>query len=147
RLIPCWRTRKRFPFAVPAGILIVTFFPSSVLTLIFETSVAGAILIGTGETTSSPSRRKKRSGSTWNVISKSPGGPLRLPRAPCPLSRIFVPLSTPSGTVIITFFLERTSPEPPQVGHRSLGTVPLPRHIGHGRCTAKPPRTNALMSR
>ena len=43
------------------------------------------------------------------------------------------PMRNEDGTVIITFFFERTSPDPPQVGQRSLGTVPFPRHIGHGR--------------
>src|SRR6185503_5241536 len=63
-LIPCPGTRSRFPLGVPGGIRIVTFFPSSVFTLIFEPNVACAMLIFTGATTSSPSRRKNRSVST-----------------------------------------------------------------------------------
>ena len=31
--------------------------------------------------------------------------------------------------MIITFFRVRTSPAPLHVGHRSLGTVPFPKHI------------------
>ena len=54
--IPCQRTRNRFPDAVPAGILIATFVPSSVFTLTREPSVACAMLIGTGAMRSSPSR-------------------------------------------------------------------------------------------
>src|SRR5579871_4152728 len=38
-----------------------------------------------------------------------------------------------------TFLTLRTSPTPLQVGQRWLGTCPRPRHIGHGRLTAKPP--------
>ena len=47
--------------------------------------------------------------------------------------RRIVPVSTPAGTVIIIFLRSRTSPAPPQVGHFSLGMLPLPRHIGQGR--------------
>src|SRR6059058_4081721 len=61
--------------------------------------------------------------------------------------RIFVPVSTPGGAVIDIFFRTRTSPDPEHVGQRSLGTVPLPKHIGHGRCTAKPPWPNEIVPR
>src|SRR5215208_1757084 len=137
--IPWPRTRKRFPAGVPGGILSATFLSSSVFTLMREPSVAWAMLIGTVATTSSPSRRKKRSGLTWKVITRSPAGPPFTPRPPCPLSRILVPVSAPAGTVMFTFFRDRTSPAPPQVGQRSVGTWPRPRHIGHGRLTAKLP--------
>src|SRR3954469_11665548 len=78
---------------------------------------------------------------------RSPGWPSREPRPPCPLSRVLVPLSTPGGTVIITFFRALTSPEPLQVGHRSEGTCPRPRHIGQGRCTANPPCPKEIVPR
>src|SRR3972149_7661950 len=80
-------------------------------------------------------------------MTMSPGGPPRCPRPPCPFSRIFDPVSTPEGTVMMTFFLLRFSPAPPHAGHRTLGTPPLPRHIGHGRFTANPPWPNEIVPR
>src|SRR5579863_10498351 len=77
----------------------------------------------------------------------SPGAPPRTPRPPCPFKRIFDPESTPDGTVMFTFFRLRCSPDPPHVGHFSDGTVPLPRHIGHGLFTAKPPCPNEIVPR
>src|SRR5258705_11957661 len=44
-------------------------------------------------------------------------------------------------------FSIRTSPAPWQVGQRCDGTVPLPRHPGHGRLTAKPPCPNEPVPR
>src|SRR5690606_17485642 len=78
---------------------------------------------------------------------RSPGGAPRPPRPPCPLSRILDPESTPGGTVMSTFFFVRTSPAPPQVGHGSDGMLPRPRHMGHGRLTAKPPCPNEITPR
>ena len=49
--------------------------------------------------------------------------------------------------VIITRFRSRTSPEPAHVGHRSVGICPRPRHMGHGRFTAKPPCPNETTPR
>ena len=43
-----------------------------------------------------------------------------------------MPSSVPEGTVIMRRFSTCTSPEPWQVGQRSLGTFPLPRHTGQG---------------
>ena len=40
-----------------------------------------------------------------------------------------------------------TSPEPWQVGQRSLGTFPLPRHTGQGRLTAKLPWPKEIVPR
>src|SRR5439155_13824878 len=40
-----------------------------------------------------------------------------------------------------------TSPDPWQVGQRCEGTLPRPRHTGHGRCTAKPPWPNEMVPR
>src|SRR5690242_11942458 len=47
--------------------------------------------------------------------------------------------------VIVRCFWARTSPDPPQVGQRCAGTLPRPRHTGHGRCTAKPPCPNEIV--
>src|SRR3954471_24883862 len=80
-------------------------------------------------------------------MSRSPGGPFFDPRPPCPFNRIFVPVSTPVGTVIDTFFRVPPSPVPAQVGHRSVGTCPRPRHTGHGRFTANPPWPNEITPR
>src|SRR3970040_1598676 len=80
-------------------------------------------------------------------MTMSPGGPPRCPRPPCPFKRIFDPVSTPEGTVMINLFLLPSSPAPPHAGHRTLGTPPLPRHIGHGRFTAKPPWPNEIVPR
>ena len=79
------------------------------------------------------------SGSSTPGGGPAPGGPLPDPFPPCPLRRIFVPVSAPAGTAISTFLRVRTSPAPLQVGQRSLGTCPRPMHMGHGRLTAKPP--------
>src|SRR5438093_1236517 len=98
--------------------------------------------MGTVQTTSRPSRRKNRSGSTWNWTTTSP-----LPFAPWPLRRMRVPSSVPGGTVMIKRFSTRTSPAPWQVPHRVEGTRPLPRHTGHGRLTAKPPCPKAMVAR
>src|SRR5918911_540448 len=48
---------------------------------------------------------------------------------------------------MLTVRRARTSPEPPQVGQRSDGTCPRPRHIGHGRLTAKPPCPKEIIPR
>src|SRR5438093_1037954 len=98
--------------------------------------------MGTVQTTSRPSRRKNRSGSTWNWTTTSP-----LPFAPWPLRRMRVPSSVPGGTVMIKRFSTRTSPAPWQVPHRVEGTRPLPRHTGHGRLTAKPPCPKEIVPR
>src|SRR2546428_392070 len=98
--------------------------------------------MGTVHTTSRPSRRKKRSGSTWNWTTPSP-----LPFAPWPLRRMRMPSSVPGGTVMIKRFSTRTSPAPWQVPHRVEGTRPLPRHTGHGRLTAKPPCPKEIVPR
>src|SRR5512135_2645308 len=58
-----------------------------------------------------------------------------------------VPSSVPGGTVTMMRFSIETSPEPRQVGQRSLGTFPLPRHTGHGRVTANPPCPNEIVPR
>src|ERR1019366_3620000 len=129
------------------GILIDTRLSSSVSTLTFDPSVACAMFTGACVTRSSPSRDQESSGFTWNVIRMSPAGPPRWPRPPCPLSRILEPVSTPDGTVMMTFFLLRCSPAPPQVGHFTVGTVPFPRHIGHGLLTANPPWPNEIVPR
>src|SRR3989449_6532032 len=130
---PCW---------VPGGTLSTTRFPSRVRTLIFEPSRACARLIGTTPITSSPSRRKNRSGSTWIATTMSPR-----PLAPWPFKRNRVPSSVPGGMVIVRCFWARTSPEPSQVGQRCAGTLPRPRHTGQGRCTAKPPCPNEIVPR
>src|SRR3990172_12939658 len=130
---PCW---------VPGGTFSTTRRPSIVLTLIFEPSIAWARLMGTVEITSSPWRRKKRSGSTCSTTTTSP-----FPFVPCPLRRSLVPSSVPGGTVITSRFSTVTSPLPLQVGHRLEGTFPLPRHTGHGRCTANPPCPNEIVPR
>src|SRR5688572_508346 len=80
-------------------------------------------------------------------MSRSPGGAPADPRPPCPLSRIFVPVSEPGGTEIMTFFRLRSSPAPLHFGQRSDGICPRPRHIGHGRLTAKPPWPNEITPR
>src|SRR5215207_8149801 len=80
-------------------------------------------------------------------MSRSPGGPFFVPLPPCPLRRILVPVSTPVGTVIETFFRVRTSPAPAHVGHLSVGTCPRPRHTGQGRFTAKPPWPKLIVPR
>src|SRR5688572_9014546 len=80
-------------------------------------------------------------------MKRSPGGPPLGPFPPWPLSRSFVPLSTPGGTVIITVLRTRCSPVPLHSGHRSVGTCFRPRHIGHGRLTANPPWPNVTLPR
>src|SRR5205807_2425898 len=117
--MPCPGIRNRWPWCVPAGTLSTTRLPSSVRTLIFEPSRACARLIGTTPMTSSPSRRKKRSGSTWMATTTSPR-----PLAPCPLRRSRVPSSVPAGIVIASRFSTRTSPDPWQVGQGCAGTRP-----------------------
>src|SRR5215208_3382486 len=146
-LTPWPRTRKRLPEPVPGGMRTATLRSSSVFTLTREPNVACATLIGILATRSRPSRRKKWSGCTSNVISRSPAGPPFAPRPPCPLRRTFVPDSAPAGTVMSTFFRARTSPAPLHEGHGSLGRTPRPRHIGHGRLTAKPPWPNETVPR
>src|SRR2546426_1187458 len=69
------------------------------------------------------------------------------PLAPWPFRRNRVPSSVPGGMVIVRCFCARTSPEPWQVGQRCAGTLPRPRHTGHGRCTAKPPCPNEIVPR
>ncbi len=101
--------------------------------------MACATLMLTAHETSIPSREKKRSGSTWKLTIRSPASAPPLPRGPCPLRRIFEPLSVPGGTVIITRFSTRTSPAPAQVPQRWDAILPLPRHAGHGRLTENPP--------
>src|SRR6266850_4639302 len=81
------------------------------------------------------------------LMIRSPGGPLREPCPPCPRKRIFIPVSVPSGTVTAILRRARTSPDPPQLWHRSLGICPRPRHWGHGRCTANPPCPNEIVPR
>src|SRR5436190_10650 len=134
--------RNFCPGRVPGGILRTTRRPSSVLTLILEPSSAWARFTGTVQTTSNPSRRKNRSGSTCSTTTTSP-----FPFVPCPRRRSLVPSSVPGGTVIISRFSTRTSPLPPQVRHRSEGTRPLPRQTGHGRFTANPPCPNEITPR
>src|SRR6185437_9917517 len=105
------------------------------------------MLSGTFAITSSPSREKNRSGLTSNVMIRSPGGPPSLPRPPCPASRTRVPVSVPDGTVMFSVLRVRTSPAPLHVGQVFDGTCPRPRHIGHGRFTAKPPCPNDIVPR
>src|SRR5207245_799318 len=69
------------------------------------------------------------------------------PLAPWPFRRNRVPSSVPGGIVIVRCFWARTSPEPWHVGQRCAGTLPRPRHTGHGRCTAKPPCPNEIVPR
>src|SRR2546428_4283226 len=69
------------------------------------------------------------------------------PLAPWPFRRNRVPSSVPGGIVIVRCFWARTSPEPWHVGQRCEGTLPRPRHTGHGRCTAKPPWPNEMVPR
>src|SRR5688572_17757882 len=78
---------------------------------------------------------------------RSPAAPPDAPRPPWPLRRILAPESMPAGTCTINFFLARTSPEPLQVGQRSLGIWPRPMHMGHGRLTANPPCPNEITPR
>src|SRR5437660_817702 len=105
--MPCPGMRNRWPCGVPGGTLSTTRFPSRVRTLIFEPSSAWARLTGTTPMTSSPSRRKNRSGSTWMATTTSPR-----PLAPCPLRRSRVPSSVPAGMVIAIRLWPRTSPGP-----------------------------------
>ena len=49
--------------------------------------------------------------------------------------------------MIIKRFSTRTSPSPWHVGHRWEGTLPLPRHTGQGRVTAKLPWPNEIVPR
>src|SRR2546429_311290 len=140
--MPCPGMRNRWPCGVPGGTLSTTRLPSSARTLIFEPPSAGARLTGPTPMTSSPSRRKKRSGSTWIATTTSPR-----PLAPCPLSRSRAPSSVPAGIVIASRFSTRTSPDPWQVGHGCAGTRPRPRHTGHGRVTANPPWPNEIVPR
>src|SRR5437667_7649421 len=49
--------------------------------------------------------------------------------------------------VIVRCFSARTSPAPWQVGQRWDGTLPRPRHTGHGRCTVNPPWPNEIVPR
>src|SRR5258707_12973237 len=58
-----------------------------------------------------------------------------------------VPSSVPGGTVTMIRFCTCTSPEPLQVGHAWLGTLPLPRHTGQGRFTAKLPCPKEIVPR
>src|SRR5439155_5559461 len=67
--------------------------------------------------------------------------------APWPRRRTLVPSSVPGGTVITSCFSTRTSPEPWHVPQRCDGIFPFPRHIGHGRLTAKPPWPNETVPR
>ena len=53
----------------------------------------------------------------------------------------------PGGTLIMRRFSTFTSPAPWQVGQRDDGTLPLPRHAGHGRFTANPPWPNEIVPR
>src|SRR5690242_10977554 len=48
---------------------------------------------------------------------------------------------------MVRCFSARTSPAPRQVGQRCDGTLPRPRHTGHGRVTAKPPWPKEIVPR
>src|SRR5215467_11800023 len=58
-----------------------------------------------------------------------------------------MPSSVPGGTVTMIRFCTCTSPDPLHVGHAWLGTLPLPRHTGHGRFTAKLPCPKEIVPR
>ena len=101
-----------------------------------EPSAAWAMLSGTSQTTSMPSRRKKRSGCTWKLMMMSPGAPPPRARSPWPRMRRREPLSVAGGTVIVTRFSLRTSPAAATGGARlgrdlaaapALGTRPVDR--------------------
>src|SRR5438270_2041392 len=53
-------------------------------------------------------------------------------------------LPRPPRSTLFPYTTLFRSPDPWQVGQRSDGTVPRPRHIGQGRCTANPPWPNEI---
>src|SRR5258706_11181889 len=58
-----------------------------------------------------------------------------------------MPSSVPGGIVTLMCFSTRTSPLPWHVPQRCEGTVPFPRHTGHGRLTANPPCPKEMVPR
>ena len=134
--------RNVVPLCVPGGILSTTLFPPIVLTFTFEPRIACATLIGTSQARSSPSRVKKRSGSTWNLMMRSPAVPPPGPRSPLPEMRTREPLSTPAGTLTLSLRRVFTWPRPEQLEHGVSGTIPRRIHTGHGRVTENPPCPN-----
>ena len=110
-------------------------------------SVACATLSGTSQRMSIPSRWKKRSGCTWNVMIRSPGAPPGARAGPGLAAGCASRVSVAGGTVMVTRFSVRTSPAPRQVGHGCEGILPRPRHCGQGRLTAKPPWPNEIVPR
>ena len=49
------------------------------------------------------------------------------------------PVSTPGGTLTDSVFSFCTRPWPAHLGHGSVMTLPLPRHVGQACCTLKKP--------
>ena len=86
RSMPCPLMRNLRPGWVPGGTRSTTFLPSTVHTRMLVPSIACTTLIGTSASRSLPSRRKKRSGCTWNVTTRSPAAAPERPGWPMPLS-------------------------------------------------------------
>src|SRR3954454_8042070 len=77
----------------------------------------------------------------------SPGGPPRGPASPLPFSLTREPSLTPAGMFTAYFFTWRVWPDPWQVGHGSLISVPVPPHWRHGWEIEKSPCDSASTPR
>src|SRR3954462_8415400 len=128
---PSPRSRWTEPCWVPAGTRIL-FEPFSVGTSTVAPRIASGIVIGTSTSRFSPLRLKIGESDTRVTTERSPGGPPRRPASPFPASRTRLPSFTPAGTFARERFTWRVWPEPWQVGHGSLISVPVPPHFEHG---------------
>src|SRR3954469_15311453 len=133
------RTRRVRPLAVPAGTLSDTL-PSRVGTVSVVPSEASAKVTGTVRARSSPLRLNSGCSATWTTTNRSPGGPPRRPGAPLPGSRMRWPSLTPAGMRTVMVRVWVVMPLPPQVGHGSSTTWPVPRQLRHGSEKANAPR-------